>query len=185
MRWKGMSSGWHNDLPWLILKRYQPQLSHPDDITWKSMSSWWHNEIAVTHPDDMPTPAMSSGWHNVSAMTLLFPVSHLDDLGVKLVISHGWHRTTSSGWLKDTVVCHPDDLRLNYCQYLNSWRYPIRMTSLLVVSHPDDLWTLQYVIRMTYHTTICHPDDLTKIGISSGWVKTMLSCHPDDIHFHS
>ena len=91
-----ISSGWHKKgsvshlddkiwLPLFIRVRYQPQLSHPDDIRWTGMSSGWHNGFAVTHQDEIPTPAKSPGWHDSST------INHLDE------IRPG---ANSSGWLR-------------------------------------------------------------------------------------
>ena len=51
--WLEKGSVSHQDnmitLSQFIWMRYQPHLSHLDEIRWKVMSSGYHNEIAVTH----------------------------------------------------------------------------------------------------------------------------------------
>ena len=67
--------------------------------------------------------------------------------------------------------------------------YVIRMTYLVLVSHPDELRQIHYVIQMTYSSILCNPDDFIEVGISSGWLTVMPSgwgtlpflSHLDDI----
>ena len=84
---------------------------------------------------------------------------------------------------------------------MSSGWYNVRWTlrhpdEFLVVSHSDDLWTMQDVIWMTCDVALCHPDEIAKIwslshpddlpipSISSGWVPANSLGHPDDILFH-
>ena len=58
----------------------------------------------------------------------------------------------SSGWLKDTAICHPGDLQC--CPLSSGWHKVI--------------WNLS------------HPDELVPGRISSGWIKDTAVCHLDD-----
>ena len=73
------------------------------------------------------------------------------------------------------VLCHPDDIRS--CPKSSGWHNVSWITCLPyelvpVVSHPDDLWTIQAVFRMTYDVGLCHPVEITiLIPMSSGWLR--------------
>ena len=120
----------------------------------------------------------------------------------------------------DVAQCHPDEITnliLKSSGWLSNWHYVTRMTygqctmssgwynvrwtlrhpdELLVVSHSDDLWTMQDDIWMTCDVALWHPDEIAKIwslshpddlpipSISPGWVPVNSFGHPDDILFH-
>ena len=126
-----MSSGW--------LKEIWNQ-SHPDDIAIGSISFGWLMANVLSHPDDKRSFHKSSGWNDVGWI-----LCHPDEIAPGRI---------SSRILMSNAWCHSDVIRMRFDPQV------IKMTQLLSVSHPDDLWTLQHVTRMTYNINLCNPEDI-------------------------
>ena len=168
-----MSSAWHNE----FTTTHPDEISTPAKspgwhrasgqviwITWCLnfvMASGWLRRasqvirmtysISHEHPVEIRPGANSSGWRRFQIT--LPAVSHLEDIGQHrkssglhsaLTISHSHEirpGDNSSKWLTLTVLRHLDGTRHG--------PKVIRITLLMTVSHPDELWPMHYVIRMT------------------------------------
>ena len=133
--------------------RYQPQLSHPDDIRWKGMSSGWHNGFTVSHPDELAPGRISSGWLLDTA------VCHPDDMS---------YHHMSSGWLSRNWYL----IRMSYDNVI----MPSGWHTLPFLSHPDEIANFgfpQHAValqRFRIHRTCC-------IQSVNNTVTKTLQCH--------
>ena len=142
-----MLSGWLMMLPYVIrMRQLMWSLSHLDDLAIPSISSGWHMADALCHPDDLAGVGISSG--RVTTNSLCHPDDILFHIMSSVWLNWGWYL-----------------IRMSYGNVIMSsgWHtlppYVIGMTSLRMVSHPDELRQCYYVIRMTY----------ASIFKSSGW----------------
>ena len=141
-----MSSGWHIIPPYVIRMSY-------DNVI---MSSGWHTLPPLSHLDEIANVDFPQHAVALQRFRKNPPVMRLFDL---------WALHDVIWMTYNIAPSHPDDITL-------SKPLVIRMSLLLVVSHPDDFWTLQYVIQMTYECVLCHPDEITMlIPKSSGWLN--------------